>query len=71
MISWDNRLTMATESFVGQFSVSIKLGKGMSFWWLTGVYYGPNSYRKREVFWDELAGLGSICELNWCVWRRF
>lgn len=70
MISWDNRLIMASECFVGQFSVSIKLEKGMSSWWLMSVF-GPNSYRKREVFRDGLAGLGSICEPNWCVWRRF
>ena len=46
--------------------VSIKIENGNSFWWLSGVY-GPNSYRERGSFWDELVGLNSICWSNQCV----
>lgn len=70
LIIWDNRSATVTDNLVGQFSVSIKVD-GRSFsWWLSGVY-GPNSYRRRGEFWDELAGLSSICDQNWCIGGDF
>lgn len=49
---------------MGDFSVSIKVKEEDSNWWFSGVY-GPNSYTKRNLFWDELACLWSICGLRW------
>ena len=51
---------------MGEFSVSIKIKEDKGDWWLTGVY-GPNSYKSRSEFWDELAGLSEMCGPNWCV----
>ena len=39
-------------------------------WWLTRVY-GPSSYNSRALFWDEVAGLGSICRDKWCIGGDF
>lgn len=58
-------------SFLGEFSVTIKDEEEEGeFWWLLG-FYGPNHYNKRNLFWDELVGLWSLCGQSWCMGGDF
>ena len=54
------------DSLVGRFTVSIEVEEGDRSWWFTGVY-GPNDYRERREFWEELYGLHIICGPRWCL----
>ena len=44
--------------------------EGRSTWWFSGVY-SPCKVRSRDRFWDELAGLSSLCGDKWCIGRDF
>ncbi|KAL5545374.1 hypothetical protein UlMin_005061, partial [Ulmus minor] len=59
VIIWDVRGVRVKDSLVGRFTVSIEVEEGDRNWWFTGVY-GPNDYRERKEFWEELYGLHSI-----------
>ena len=48
LVVWDVRRIKVVESFLGDFSVTIKVEEG-DFWWLSSVY-GPNHYSKRGLF---------------------
>lgn len=58
-------------SLIGDFSVSIQIDdpKGIQ-WWFLGIY-GPNKFSMKNQFWDELAGLGTVCWRNWCLGGDF
>ena len=43
---------------------------GGSSWWFSGVY-GPSKMCYRDKFWDELAGLLSICSDKWFIGGDF
>ena len=66
LVIWDVRSVRVIESLLGDFSVSVLIEEEEEKWWFTGVY-GPSSYSSRGLFWDELAGFGSICRNKWCV----
>ena len=44
--------------------------EGNSSWWFSGVY-GPSKACFRERFWDELAGLLTLCGEKWCIGGDF
>lgn len=67
---WDTRKIKVKDSLVGLFSVSINIEGAMGDWWLTGIY-GPNLSSERGAFWEELAGLGSLCSGKWCLGGDF
>ena len=59
------------DSLLGEFSASIFVeSKGSSSWWFSGVY-GPSKACFRDRFWDELAGLSSLCGDKWCIGGDF
>ena len=60
------RSVWVIDSLIGEFSVSVLIEDEREKWWFTGVY-GPNSYNSRGLFWDEMAGLVSICGDKWCI----
>ena len=64
LVMWDVRSVQVIDSLVGDFSVLILIEDEREKWWFTGVY-GPTSYTCRGLFWDEMAGLGSICGNKW------
>uniref|UniRef100_A0A803QD86 Endonuclease/exonuclease/phosphatase domain-containing protein n=1 Tax=Cannabis sativa TaxID=3483 RepID=A0A803QD86_CANSA len=67
----DTRIISVLDSLVGKFSISVLTNsEGKEPWWFLGVY-GPCSYKLRPEFWDELAGLSSICGESWCVGGDF
>lgn len=71
VIIWNTRCVSVLESVMGAYSVSIKImGINGNDWWLSGVY-GPNSYRERSYFWEELAGLYGLCGSRWCLGGDF
>uniref|UniRef100_A0A803P8A0 Reverse transcriptase domain-containing protein n=1 Tax=Cannabis sativa TaxID=3483 RepID=A0A803P8A0_CANSA len=71
LLIWDTRIISVLDSLVGEFSISVLINaEGKEPWWFSGVY-GPCSYKIRHVFWDELAGLSSICGESWCVGGDF
>ncbi|KAL5583298.1 hypothetical protein UlMin_015740 [Ulmus minor] len=70
IIIWDVRGVRVRNSLVGRFSVSIEVEEGDGSWWFTGVY-GPNDYRERKEFWEELYGLHTICGPKWCLGGDF
>ncbi|KAL5567832.1 hypothetical protein UlMin_024407 [Ulmus minor] len=70
VIIWDVRGVRVKDSLVGRFTVSIEVEEGGRSWWFTGVY-GPNDYRERKEFWEELYGLHSICGPRWCLGGDF
>ena len=70
LVIWDVRTVRVIDCLLGEFSVSVLIEDENEKWWFTGVY-GPNSYRGRDLFWDELAGLRSICGDNWCLGGDF
>ncbi|KAL5549263.1 hypothetical protein UlMin_004494 [Ulmus minor] len=70
VIIWDVRGVRVKDSLVGRFTVSIEVEEGDRNWWFTGVY-GPNDYRERKEFWEELYGLHSICGPRWCLGGDF
>ena len=67
---WDARGVPVRDSLVGRFLVSIEVEEEDGSWWFTGVY-GPNDYRERKEFWEELYGLHTICGPNWCLGGDF
>lgn len=71
VIMWDARNVKVIGSLIGDFSVSVHIenfdGKQ---WWFTGVY-GPNKSNRRTQFWDELAGLFTVCGDAWCLGGDF
>ncbi|KAK9934053.1 hypothetical protein M0R45_021214 [Rubus argutus] len=71
VVIWNTKCVSVVESVIGAFSVSIKI-KGLdgNDWWLSGVY-GPNSFRERKLFWEELAGLYGLCGRRWCLGGDF
>ena len=70
LVIWDVTTIRVIDSLIGAFLVSIHIEDERDKWWLTGVY-GPSSHNGRGLFWDELAGLGSICEAKWCIGGDF
>ncbi|XP_073066025.1 uncharacterized protein [Primulina eburnea] len=71
LVLWDPRLVRVSDNLIGNFSASIKIQWNDDiFWWFTAIY-GPCNSRNRELLWDELAGLNSICGENWCVGGDF
>ncbi|XP_073049686.1 uncharacterized protein [Primulina eburnea] len=71
LVMWDPRVILVTENLIGDFSVSIEIKWKDEFkWWFTAVY-GPCKPRQRDFFWDELAGLHSICGERWCIGGDF
>lgn len=66
VIIWDSRAVKVTECMIGNFSVTIKIEAEGGDWWLTGVY-GPNDYRIRKGFWEELFGLHELCDRRWVL----
>ncbi|POO01038.1 AP endonuclease 1, binding site, partial [Trema orientale] len=71
LIVWDVRRVKVINTLLGDFSVSILVeGDGETNWWFTGVY-GPYSYNSRDNFWDELAGLWSLCGDRWYLGGDF
>ncbi|KAL5569671.1 hypothetical protein UlMin_026246, partial [Ulmus minor] len=70
VIIWDVRGVRVKDSLVGRFTVSIEVEEGDRSWWFTGVY-GPNDYRERREFWEELYGLHTICGPRWCLGGDF
>uniref|UniRef100_A0A803QQM3 Reverse transcriptase domain-containing protein n=1 Tax=Cannabis sativa TaxID=3483 RepID=A0A803QQM3_CANSA len=71
LLIWDTRTISVLDSLVGEFSISVLINaEGKEPWWFSGVY-GPCSYKLRPEFWDELAGLSSICGESWCVGGDF
>ena len=68
LVIWDVRSVRVIDSLIGDFSVSVLIEDEKEKWWFTGVY-GPNSHSSRGLFWDELAGLSSICGNKWCRGR--
>ena len=68
---WDVRQVTVIDSLIGEFSVSILVkGMGTNNWWLSGLY-GPSKVCNRDRFWDELAGLSTICGDKWCLGGDF
>ncbi|KAL5575065.1 hypothetical protein UlMin_016764 [Ulmus minor] len=47
-----------------------RMEEGDWSWWFTGVY-GPNDYRERKEFWEELYGIHTICGPKWCLGGDF
>lgn len=39
-------------------------------WWLFGVY-GPNSFGRRQEWWEQPVGLYGLCYSNWCMGGDF
>ena len=70
MVIWDVRSIRVIDSLIGDFTVSIHNKDKNEKWWFTGVY-GPSSYNGRGLFWDELAGLRTICGDKWCLGADF
>ena len=70
LIIWDVRSMRVIDSLIGDFSVSIQIEDEKEKWWFIGVD-GPSSYSGRGLFWDELAGLGSICGNKWYLGGDF
>ena len=66
LVIWDVRSVRVIDSLIGDFSVSVLIEDEAEKWWFTGVY-GPNSHNSRGLFWDEVAGLESICGDKWCI----
>ena len=60
LVIWDVRSVRVVDSLIVDFTVSVQIEDENDKWWFTGVY-GPSSYNGRGLFWDELAGLGTIC----------
>ena len=68
---WDVRRVVVKDSLIGEFSASILVEtKGSSSWWFSGVY-SPSKACFRDRFWDELAGLSSLCDDKWCIGGGF
>ena len=68
---WDVRSVSVRDSLIGKFSVSILVEVvGGSNWWFSGVY-GPSKASFRDRFWDELAGLSTLCSKRWCIGGDF
>lgn len=71
LIMWDPRVVVVSDNLIGEYSVSIEiLWKENLKWWFSAIY-GPCKPREREMFWDELAGLRSICGDKWCLGGDF
>lgn len=71
LVMWDPRVVMVSDNLIEDFSVSIEiLWKDDIKWWFSAIY-GPCKPREREEFWDELAGLSSICGDKWCLGGDF
>ncbi|XP_075475211.1 uncharacterized protein LOC142505954 [Primulina tabacum] len=71
LVMWDPRVVLVSVNLIGNFSVCIEIRwKDETNWWFTSVY-GPCNPRDRDLFWDELAGLCSICGDKWCVGGEF
>ena len=71
LILWDVRRVTVIDTLVGEFSASILVEvDGGSIWWFSGVY-GPSKVSFRDRFWDELAGLSTICGDKWCLGGDF
>ena len=60
LLMWDQRVVEKIEEAMGHFSVSCRF-KNVSdqFEWAFTSIYGPNLNRKRQIMWEELAGLDS------------
>ncbi|XP_073059743.1 uncharacterized protein [Primulina eburnea] len=68
---WDPRVVCVSDNLIGDFSVSIEIeGCDQSKWWFSAIYR-PVQSRQRELFWDELVGLESICGDKWCLGGDF
>ena len=71
LIMWDVRRVTIRDTLVGEFSVSILVEVAdSSSWWFSGVY-GPSKVYFRDRFWDELAGLSTLCGDKWCLGGDF
>ena len=67
LIMLDVRSVSVRDSLIGEFLVSILVEDvGGSRWWFLGVY-GPSKTSFRDCFWDELAGLSTLCGERWCI----
>ena len=66
LVIWDVRSVRVIDSLIGEFSVSVLIEDEREKWWFTWVY-DPNLYNSKGLFWDEMAGLGSICGDKWCI----
>ncbi|XP_075497891.1 uncharacterized protein LOC142535418 [Primulina tabacum] len=68
---WDPRVVQVSDNLIGNISVSVQIKwKEGTNWWFSAIY-GPCNPRNRDLFWDEIAGLHSICWNNWCVGGDF
>ncbi|KAM6550152.1 hypothetical protein CsatB_021828 [Cannabis sativa] len=71
LLIWDTRSITVLGSMIGEFSISVLIKtEEKEPWWFSGVY-GPCSYKARSDFWDEMAGLSSICGESWCIGGDF
>ncbi|XP_073291110.1 uncharacterized protein [Primulina huaijiensis] len=71
LVLWDPRVVGVTDNLIGEFSVSIEIeGSDQIRWWFSAIY-GPVHSRQRELFWEEIAGLHSICGDKWCLGGDF
>ena len=71
LIMWDVRCVTVRDSLLGEFFASILVeGEDGSSWWFSGVY-GPSKASFRDSFWDELAGLSTLCGDKWCIGADF
>ncbi|XP_073051688.1 uncharacterized protein [Primulina eburnea] len=71
LVLWDPREIIVLNNLIGEFSVSIEIKQNEGITWWFSAIYGPVRPRLRENFWDELAGLKTLCGNNWCLGGDF
>lgn len=71
LLMWDPRVVAVRDNLIREFSVSIEICWEENIKWWFSAIYGPCKPREREMLWDELAGLRSICGNNWSLGGDF
>lgn len=72
LLIWDVRRgrVKVVGSFLGEFSVPIKVEEEEGEFWSLSRIYGPNHCNKRILFWGELAGLWLLCGPLVTLWTK-
>ncbi|XP_073022115.1 uncharacterized protein [Primulina eburnea] len=71
LVIWDPRVVVVGNNLIREFSLSIEIRWNEDIKWWFSAIYRPVKPREMELFWDELAGLNSICGDKWCLGGHF